>query len=248
MSESTTAAWWRGSALAFDIESTGLNVTADRVVTAALVHLGDGKPRPNRFMIDPGVEIPAEATAIHGVTTEVAKATGVEPAGALRVIADALAAALRAGVPVLGMNLVYDLTLLHFDCLRHGAPTLSDRLDGQVAPIVDALVVDRAVDTYRKGKRKLPNLCAHYKVKHHGEHDSAYDALATAEVIAAIVEKFPALQEMSLPELHAAQVRWAREQQVGLQEYFDQSWRTGEERKVVEMGWPLYDIVAGGAA
>jgi DNA polymerase III subunit epsilon len=240
--------WWRGAALGFDIESTGVNVIADRVVTAALVQRGDGPPRPDRFMIDPGVEIPAEATAIHGITTEVAKATGVQPAGALRVIADTLAATLSAGVPVLGMNLVYDLSLLHFECLRHGVPTLSERLDGRVAPIVDALVLDRAMDTYRKGKRKLPSLCAHYKVRHHGAHDSAYDALATAEVIAAIVVKFPALQEMSLPELHAAQVEWAREQQLGLQEYFDQSRRSGEERKVVEMGWPLYDITAGGAS
>jgi DNA polymerase-3 subunit epsilon len=248
MSESTTAAWWRGSALAFDIESTGVNVIADRVVTAALVHLGDGPPRPERFMVDPGVEIPAEATAIHGITTEVAKATGVQPAGALRAIADTLVAALSAGVPVLGTNLVYDLSLLHFECLRHGLPTLTERLGGEVAPIVDALVVDRAVDTYRKGKRKLPNLCANYEVKHHGEHDSAYDALAAAEVIAAIMEKFPALQEMSLPELHRAQVGWAREQQVGLQRYFDETRRSGEEREVVEMGWPLYDITAAGAS
>lgn len=242
------ASWWHGPALAFDFESTGVNVMQDRVVTAALVHLGDGKPRPDRFMIDPGVEIPAEATAIHGVTTEVAKATGVEPAGALREIADALAAALSAGVPVLGMNVVYDLSLLHFECMRHAVPTLGERLHGRVEPIVDALVLDKAMDTYRRGKRKLPNLCAHYEVKHHGAHDSAYDALATADVIAAIMEKFPELQEMSLPELHVAQVGWARKQQVGLQEYFDGERRPGEEREVVEMGWPLYDVATGGAA
>jgi DNA polymerase-3 subunit epsilon len=242
------AAWWRGSALAFDFESTGVNVAVDRVVTAALVHLGDGKPRPDRFMIDPGVEIPAEATAIHGVTTEVARATGVEPAGALQQIADALAAALSTGTPVLGMNLVYDLSLLHFECLRHGVPTLAERLCGRVAPVVDALVLDKAMDTYREGKRKLPNLCAFYGVKHHGAHDSAYDALAAADVIAAIVDKYPVLQEMTLPELHAAQVGWAREQQVGLQEYFDQARRDGEDRKVVQLGWPLYDVAAGGAS
>lgn len=240
--------WWRGSALAFDIESTGVNVTTDRVVTAALVHLGDGPPRPDRFMIDPGVEIPAEATAIHGVTTEVAKATGVEPAGALRVIADALVGTLSAGVPVLGMNLVYDLSLLHFECVRYAVPTLSERLGGRVAPIVDALVLDRAMDTYRKGKRKLPNLCAFYGVKHHGAHDSAYDALAAADVVAAIVDKFRALQEMTLPELHAAQVGWAREQQSSLQQYFDSKRRSGEEREVVELGWPLYDGATAGAA
>lgn len=200
--------WWQSPALAFDLESTGVDVAQDRIVTVALLHLDGPSVRPERCLLDPGVEIPEAASAIHGVTTQQARENGEQPGPALSDTAAKLASAMRAGKPVIGANISYDLSLLHFECLRHGVPTLSQRLDGAVRPVIDIRILDLAVDKWRKGSRKLTDLY----VKHHGAHDSAYDALAAAQVAAVIGERFPKVGGLSLEELHDAQVSWAYDQ------------------------------------
>lgn len=234
--------WWESEALAWDTETTGLNEQTDRVVTVALVSLGAGKPTRKSFLINPGVEIPEAAARIHGVTTEIARERGVAPAGALDETAEDLAAALSKGMPVVGMNLVYDLSLFHFDCLRHGVDTLSKRLGGhdRIRPIVDVYCLDKQFSR-RKGSRKLGNICAFYGVKHHGVHDSGYDALASAMVAAEMGRRYPKLAAMSLDELHDSQVRWKAEQNDSYQTYRREM--PGEENFTVEKGWPLYDTV-----
>lgn len=237
-----TAPWWESEALAWDTETTGLDVQADRVVTIAMVSLGAGKPTRKPFLINPGVEIPEVAARIHGVTTEMARERGVEPAGALDETAEALAATLSKGLPVIGMNLVYDLSLFHFDCLRHGVDTLSKRLGGhdRVRPIVDVYCLDKQFSR-RKGSRKLGDICAFYGVKHHGAHDSGYDALASALVAAEMPRRYPKIAAMSLDELHDAQVRWKHEQNISYQAYRRE--QPGSDGFLSEMGWPLYDKV-----
>ena len=66
---------WMG----FDTETTGVRALKDRLVTAALVLRIDGASyrsgvsAPDQvatWLTDPGVEIPEQATAVHGITTE----------------------------------------------------------------------------------------------------------------------------------------------------------------------------------
>ena len=55
----------------FDIESTGLNPRTDRILELAVVRLEPGGGRTERrWLLDPGVPIPAESTAVHGITDE----------------------------------------------------------------------------------------------------------------------------------------------------------------------------------
>ena len=60
----------------FDLETTGVDVTTDRIVTAHVGLLGpDGVAlRSQSWLADPGVEIPEGATAVHGITTAHARA------------------------------------------------------------------------------------------------------------------------------------------------------------------------------
>lgn len=239
--------WWEGEAVAFDTESTGVDTTTDRIVTVALVRLGTGAPTREAHLINPGVDIPAEATAIHGITTAKAVAEGKKPADVLERTASALADACQRGLPIVGMNVCFDLTLLHYDCQRHGVPTLTDRLGSPelLRPVIDALVLDKAADRFRKGPRNLAALCEHWGVKHHGAHDSGYDALAAAMVAAKIARSNRGMAGMTLDELHQAQQRWKAEQNSSLQGYFDRKREPGQERQVVETGWPLYDHATG---
>jgi DNA polymerase-3 subunit epsilon len=227
--------WFEGRALGFDTESTGVNVESDRIVTTSLVHLGDGKPTREHHIINPGVPIPAEASAIHGLTTEYVAKHGAEPAGALERTVAVLAECLGEGVPVVGMNCVFDFTLLDRECRRYDVAPLSDRLADGIRPVIDVAVLDKQVDRYRRGSRKLDALCDTYTVKHHGAHDSGYDALAAAQVAAAIGRKYPVIGGMAVGELHDAQVGWRAQQQAGLQEYFE---RKGQA-EVCRPEWPL---------
>lgn len=54
-----------------DLETTGVNLSTDRIVEIAIVKiLPDGSRQLKRKLINPEMAIPAEATAIHGITNE----------------------------------------------------------------------------------------------------------------------------------------------------------------------------------
>jgi DNA polymerase-3 subunit epsilon len=63
--------WHTKRLAAFDIETTGVNPESDRIVTAAVSLLGGGQPAEHlSWLVDPGIEIPAGASSVHGITTE----------------------------------------------------------------------------------------------------------------------------------------------------------------------------------
>jgi DNA polymerase-3 subunit epsilon len=202
----------------FDTETTGVSTANDRIVTAALItRTGDGEPTVRTWLIDPGVPIPARATEVHGITTEMARAQGRQPADALDEIAGILASALGAGVPIVGFNVQYDLSILEADLARNGLPTLSERLPGGIRPIVDPLVLDRHLDRWRRGKRKLIDMCGTYGVSVNADdlHAADADVLATLDLVRAIAARYPALGQVALSDLHDQQVEahrvWATE-------------------------------------
>ena len=55
----------------FDLETTGLNVSKDRIVEIAIVKVSpNGNEETKTFRVNPGVPIPAESSAIHGIFDE----------------------------------------------------------------------------------------------------------------------------------------------------------------------------------
>ena len=191
----------------FDTETTGVSTTADRIVTAALIRREGERVDTQTWLIDPGIEIPARATEVHGITTEQARAEGVAPEGALEEIATALTEALAAGVPVVGFNVQYDLSILDAELARHGLRTLGERLPGGVRPVVDPLVLDRHLDKYRKGPRKLIDMCHIYVVSVDAEslHAADADVLATLDLVHAIADRYPTVGQTDLTALHDQQ-------------------------------------------
>ncbi|MGH9087359.1 MAG: exonuclease domain-containing protein [Acidimicrobiales bacterium] len=202
--------WTGGELLAFDLETTGVDRFSDVPVSFALVTMAEGRVTGRQgSLVDPGRPIPPGATEIHGITTERARDEGVPLAEAVAALADALVDASRRGVPVVGMNLHYDLTILDVQSHR----LLEQGLDGQgfAGPVLDALVLDRHFDRYRKGRRRLGDLCGEYRVTIDRAHDAGADAEATLGVLAAMCRRYPALCAASLAELHRSQAVWHRE-------------------------------------
>ena len=232
--------WIDGPLLGFDTETTGVNPFHDRIVSAALVGRGPGGTQQRTWLIDPGVDIPEGAAAIHGITTEHAREFGAPPAQALAEISAELVAAFRFGVPVVAFNASFDLTIIARELERHSLPTIGERLGAPLAPVLDPLVMDRGVDKYRKGKRKLVDLCSHYGVEESGNlHTADVDVAATLDVLAAQAERHPELRVQSLAELHAWQDASHRE----WAEHFNE-WRRGQgfEGPGAGLEWPLCTV------
>ena len=229
-------AWPDGELLGFDLETTGVDPTTDRPVSFALVTVRGGVVvRRETAVVDPGRVIPAAATAVHGITTEVARREGMPRADAVDLMADSLVEAGRRGVPVVGMKLDFDLTMLDVQCRSTSGAGLAER--GWTGPVLDGLVLDRRYDRYRKGRRTLGALCAHYAVPAEHAHDAACDAEAAIGVLRAMCMRFPELGETPPGELHWAQVEWHRE----WAESFDR-WRRDQNLTPLhprEFRWPI---------
>ena len=219
----------------FDLETTGVDVTRDRVVTAHVGLLdGTGSVIQARdWFADPGIEIPEGATAVHGITTARAQAEGRPSADVVVEVVAALRALLDAGIPVVAYNAPYDFSLLKHEALRHGIPPIVDP-----TPVIDPLVVDKAYDRYRRGKRTLQVVAAHYAVRLDGAHDASADAVAAGRVAQALAERFAAWLPATVGELHTRQIGWARAQAASLTDYFIQIGRLDPEERL-DGGWPI---------
>lgn len=223
--------WTTGPLLGFDTETTGVDPRHDRIVTAALVTRDARRTRQRTWLIDPGVEIPKAASAIHGITTDRARAEGAAPRDALEEIAAELVRAIGAGVPVVAYNACFDLTLLDHELARWHLPTLAERLGRAPAPVLDPLVIDRALDRGRAGTRKLGDLCQHYRVEvSENLHTAEVDVLATLELLDCLLRAFPELGARTLPDLH----EWQRE--------CHRDWATAFNARRADEGLPGVDL------
>jgi DNA polymerase-3 subunit epsilon len=238
--------WHTGRLCGFDLETTGVNVESDRIVTACVVQCGGKHPtKSTTWLANPGVEIPEAATKFHGITTEQARTEG-QPAGQVvqQVVAD-LAQAVDAGIPIVAMNAAFDLTMLDREARRHRVFPLID-LVGDELRVIDPKVLDKKIDQYRKGKKTLTDLCRTYQVVLDGAHSAEADAVAACRVAWRIAQIEPVIGGATLAFLHEKQVDWAREQAESLADHFrrtpgKESWADG-----VRAEWPLIPAQLGG--
>ncbi|MFF4292193.1 exonuclease domain-containing protein [Streptomyces vinaceus] len=236
--------WLDRPLASLDLETTGVNPEMDRIVSAAVVKYDGGRAaRAQTWLADPGIPISPGASAVHGFTTEYVRAEGRPAAAVVGEIIAALVAAVEAGWPVVVMNAPFDLTMLEREAARYGLVSLFS----QVSPLVlDPRILDKQVDRYRKGRRRLEDLCRTYGVVLDGAHDARADAVAACEVTVAIARAYPWLAEIPLRSLHAQQVRWAETQQTNLREHFAVT--SGKENRVVTVrtDWPLTPLTRSG--
>ncbi len=222
--------WHELPRASFDLETTGRDPQLARIVTASII-LVDGSGNVlthHEWLVDPGVEIPAEAAAIHGVSTEKARSEGISAAEAVRQISSVLAEAFAAGIPVLAFNASYDFTVLAREAERHGctAPV--------PFPVIDPYIMDKQADRFRRGKRTLTAMAEHYGVAFDNAHTSAADVMATLAVGAAVAAAFPVMAQ-DARTMHALQVQWAAEQAASFQAYL----RRRDPEAIIDGSWPL---------
>ncbi|WP_460946113.1 exonuclease domain-containing protein [Okibacterium endophyticum] len=224
---------WTQPVGVFDLETTGIDVTTSRIVSANVGVLDQDGHVTDRldWLADPGVEIPHQASAVHGISTERARAEGRAAREVVSEILEALRRLFNAGTPVVIYNAPYDLSLLAHEARRHGLAPLENP-----SPVIDPLVIDKAVDRYRKGKRTLEAAAAFYGVDLTDAHDAGSDAIAAGRVAQAIARVHGDVLAMDAAQLHRMQVDWCQSQSDSFQDYMR---RTRDPAFVASGLWPV---------
>ncbi len=161
----------------FDLETTGTNITNDRIVEISVVKvMPDGSEIVKTRRINPGCPIPAEATAIHHIPDE-----DVKDEPEFRKVARSLAD-LFTGCDIAGFNSNrFDIPLLDQEFQRAGVD-----FDFGKARFIDVQTI-----FHKKEPRTLVAAYKFYCGKDLTEaHSASADTMATYEVLKAQLERY----------------------------------------------------------
>jgi DNA polymerase III subunit epsilon len=162
----------------FDLETTGTRIGKDRIVQIGIVTLmPDGGRLEWQSLVAPGIPIPAEATAVHGITD-----ADVADAPALEQLAPTIVAQLQ-GSDLAGFNVLrFDVPFLAEELFRVGV-----NWDHGSVRVVDVQRIYHQMEP-----RNLSAAVRYYCGREHsGAHDALADVVATADVLLAQLARYP---------------------------------------------------------
>jgi DNA polymerase-3 subunit epsilon len=161
----------------FDLETTGMNIASDRIVEISYLKIyPDQREETQTFRVNPGMPIPPETTAIHGISDE-----DVKDAPAFNEIAKTLAKCFE-GCDLAGYNSnKFDLPLLAEEFIRANVD-----FDLKKRKLIDVQVI-----FHKREQRTLSAAYRFYCDKNlTNAHNSLADAQATYEVLQAQLDKY----------------------------------------------------------
>ena len=165
----------------FDLETTGVNTSKDRIVEISYLKIKpDGTEESNTWRVNPQRPIPQQATAIHGITDE-----DVKDCPFFSDIANSIAERIE-GCDLAGFNSNrFDIPLLAEEFLRAGIDiNLNNR------KCVDVLTI-----YHKKEPRNLKMAYKFYCGKELTEaHQAETDTRATYEVLMSQLDRYPELE------------------------------------------------------
>ena len=161
-----------------DLETTGVNVSTDRIVEIAIVKiLTDGTKQVKRKLINPQIPIPAGSSDVHGITDEM-----VKDAPSFKQVANEVKQFIE-NCDLGGYNSNrFDIPMLIEEFLRAGVPFSADG-----RKLVDVQKVFHMME-----QRTLGAAYKFYCNKVlEDAHSAEADATATWEVLEAQIERYP---------------------------------------------------------
>ncbi len=165
----------------FDLETTGINITRDRIVEISLLKVHpNGKKESKTRRINPEMPIPPESTAIHGITDE-----DVKDCPTFKQVAKSLAEMLE-GCDMSGFNSSrFDVPMITEEFLRAGVD-----FDTSKRKFVDVQII-----FHKKEQRTLGAAYKFYCDKElENAHSAEADVIATYEVLKAQLDKYDDLE------------------------------------------------------
>ncbi|MCW2801482.1 MAG: polymerase subunit epsilon [Aeromicrobium sp.] len=219
--------WHRAPLASLDFETTGIDPHHDRVLSYAL--LGDDGHDVNG-LINPGIPIPPQSAAVHGLTAEALVDAPIPEVGIALVI-DWVQSVIDRGAGLVVFNAAYDLTMLRAEATRWGLR----QPDWQRLLVVDPYVIDWGIERGALGPRRLTDVAAYYEVTLDNAHDAAADAWAARNVAVEIGARHPEVGMSSLAILMHSQRGWYADRAEDWNSYARTAGRSLDDPS----GWPL---------
>lgn len=165
----------------FDLETTGINITNDRIVEISILKvLPDQTEISKTWLVNPGIPIPKEASAVHGITDE-----DVANQPMFKEVAKVIYAMIK------------DSDLAGFNSNRFDIPLLAEemlRADVDF-DIKNRLAIDVQAIFHKMEQRTLSAAYKFYCDKElRNAHSAEADTKATYEVLKAQIERYEALE------------------------------------------------------
>lgn len=165
----------------FDLETTGIDVSKDRIVEISVFKVfPNGNKESKTWLVNPTIPIPAQTTAVHGITDE-------------KVANEPTFAALASQVH----NMMKDSDLAGFNSDRFDIPLLAEELlrAGIDFDMKNRVSVDVQTIFHKKEERTLS---AGYKFycneSLENAHSAEADTMATYEILKAQLDRYPDLE------------------------------------------------------
>ena len=161
-----------------DLETTGINVSTDRIVEIAIVKIGlDGTKQVKRRLVNPEMPIPKASSDIHGITDEM-----VKEAPSFKIMANEIKQFIE-GSDIGGYNSNrFDVPMLNEEFLRAGISA-----DMESRKLLDVQKVFHMMEQR--------TLSAAYQFYCHktleDAHTAEADATATWEILEAQIDRYP---------------------------------------------------------
>lgn len=165
----------------FDLETTGTNIAKDRIVEISVLKVfPNGNKESVTWRVNPTVKIPAETTAIHGISDE-----DIADEPTFKELSKKVYEMIK-GCDLGGYNSNrFDIPLLAEELLRA-------EIDFDIK---SALAVDVQTIFHKKEKRTLEAAYKFYCDKNlENAHSAEADTLATFEVLEAQLDRYPDLE------------------------------------------------------
>ena len=165
----------------FDLETTGINITTDRIVEISALKVAiNGNEEVKTYRVNPEMPIPAESTAVHGISDD-----DIKDAPTFKEIAKVLAQFIE-GCDLCGFNSNrFDIPLLAEEFLRCGVD-----IDLRKRKFVDVQTIFHKLE-----QRTLSAAYQFYCGKELvGAHGAEADVRATYEVLKKQLDKYPELK------------------------------------------------------
>ena len=165
----------------FDLETTGTNVATDRIVEISILKIfPNGNRESKTWLVNPGVPIPPESSAIHGISDEqvAAEPTFKELSGEI-------------------YKMIRDSDLAGFNSDRFDIPLLAEEMlrAGVDFDMKNMVSVDVQTIFHKMEKRTLEAAYKFYCGKELKDaHSAKADTQATFEILLSQLERYPELE------------------------------------------------------
>lgn len=233
----------------FDTETTGIDTENDRIITCFMrARDGDRVVFEQNWVIDSGVEIPKEASDVHGMDTAWVREHGrKDVVDAIKEIADSLETHAHRGYVVCGFNHSFDLAILDAETGRHFIPEhhLVFRSDVR---FLDPCIFSRVFDKYVKGGHQLITVAKRngIEIEEDRLHAADYDVEVTEKLVPIMLNRawkeLADLRQGLTPDEFVTKLQeWQAEQKkewaAHLTEYFESQGKREEDgSKIVVSG------------